>query len=96
LVFFIKIKKINSFIKITGDITYDNEASDTKKLENILEKGQTLVKNNGFTELDNLTKQAVTAKTRDYFNNPILNLDNFGKMSFLQIENIYINNIRQW
>jgi len=51
-------------------------------------------KGNSFTELDSLSTKA--AKSREYFNNPVLDMAKLEKISFLQIENIYINNVRQW
>lgn len=81
-------------IKVTGDITYENDNNNNNIPTTPLQTAATETGNNSFTELNSLAAKAV--KSRDYFNNPVLDLDNLKKMSFIQIENIYIDNVRQW
>jgi len=47
-----------------------------------------------YTEVENLTK--FIERPKNYFSDPVIDFSNLQKTSFLQIENLIINNVKQW
>jgi hypothetical protein len=47
-------------------------------------------------EIEKLKKTSFIQRPKNYFTDPIINFSEFKKSSFLQIENLFINDVKQW
>ena len=79
--------QISSYLKVTGSMSYGSDDETPKRKENKPEK-------KNLTEIETLTK--FIERPKNYFTDPILDFAEKGKSSFLQIENLYINDVKQW
>lgn len=55
---------------------------------------ETPKRTNNSTEINTLTK--FIQRPKNYFSDPIINFEELKKSSFLQIENLFINDVKQW
>jgi hypothetical protein len=71
----------------------DNDSDNGNATPNRKDKSKTEKKK---TEIEKLKKTSFVERPENYFSDPVINFSEFKKSSFLQIENLIINDVKQW